>query len=185
MCSWVCVQVVAKMRQLRKLDLAHRIEPLANELLHMLGDEAGSGMMHGMWDGDEAVDDASGIIDCLITIPHANTLQDGNEFGVATSVAALLPHFFLCHVILRQAHPCHHCTIVGQTHTYRRETACTLTSWVHEARNAHRHSNAGSFMRSSNFLSALSQAWRGSRRRGALNHGIVVTWRSTSHNTLS
>ena len=74
MCSWVCVQVVAKMRQLHNLDLAHRIEPLANVLLHMLGDEADSGMMHGMWDGDEAVDDASGIIDCLTTIPHANTL---------------------------------------------------------------------------------------------------------------
>ena len=25
----------------------------------------------GMWDGDEAVDDATGIIDRLITIPHA------------------------------------------------------------------------------------------------------------------
>ena len=79
MCSWVCVQVVAKMRQLCNLDLARRIQPSANELLHVLGDEAGSGMMHGMWDGDEAIDDATCIIDYLITIPHANALQDGNE----------------------------------------------------------------------------------------------------------
>ena len=49
-----------------------------NELLHVLGDEAGSGFINSP------------------SLIHANAVQNAKEFGVATFVPALLPHFFLC-----------------------------------------------------------------------------------------